>query len=292
LFAHKLDFERDIQPGDTFKLVFDRKVTESGRTVEAGNLLYAEIEAKGSVDRFYSFQPKGDKEVEYFDENGKSIKGFLLTTPVYGARISSTFGMRMHPILGFTKMHTGIDFAAPTGTPIMAAGDGVVEDAKWWGGYGRWVRIRHNGQWETGYGHMSAIAVKPGQHVHQGEIIGYVGTTGRSTGPHLHFEIWQNGHPINPKGAKVPDASVLQGQDMTAFRARKRAIDSMIAMAKTHADGASGALALTTDTSDADADINRVSLAGNEASPLRSNGLTPLRSGLSVAALTTTRGMR
>jgi len=287
LFAHKLDFERDIQPGDTFKLVFDRKVTESGRTVEAGNLLYAEIEARGGTDRFYSFQPKGSNEIEFFDENGKNIKGFLLSTPVYGARISSTFGMRMHPILGFTKMHTGIDFAAPTGTPIMAAGDGVVEDAKWWGGYGRWVRLRHNGQWETGYGHMSAIAVKPGQHVTQGQIIGYVGTTGRSTGPHLHFEIWQNGHPIDPRGAKVPESNLLQGQDMVAFRARKHAIDSMIAMAETHNDGASGALALNTAPPSDDQAAPPAVLASNEASPLRNNGMMPLRS-----SLTTTRGTR
>ncbi|HWU50298.1 MAG TPA: M23 family metallopeptidase [Asticcacaulis sp.] len=290
LFAHKLDFERDIQPGDTFKLVFDRKVTESGRTVEAGNLLYAEIQTHDGADRFYSFQPKGDSQPEFFDENGKNIKGFLLSTPVYGARISSTFGMRMHPILGFTKMHTGIDFAAPIGTPIMAAGDGVVEDAKWWGGYGRWVRLRHNGEWETGYGHMSAIAVKPGQHVTQGQIIGYVGSTGRSTGPHLHFEVWQNGHPIDPKSAKVPDSSLLQGQDMIAFRARKRAIDGMIAMAANHTDGGSGAVAVNTGDyhfDGEDAASRPTELAQNEAGALRVNSLAPLRSGL-----TTTRGMR
>lgn len=297
LFAHKLDFERDIQPGDTFKLVFDRKVTESGRTVEAGNLLYAEIETRAGADRFYAFQPKGSGEIEYFDENGKNIKGFLLTTPVYGARISSTFGRRSDPFLGFTKMHTGIDFAAPLGTPIMAAGDGVVEDAKWWGGYGRWVRIRHNAEWETGYGHMSAIAVKPGQHVTQGQIIGYVGTTGRSTGPHLHFEVWQNGHPINPRDARVPDSNVLQGQDMIAFRARKRAIDGMLVMASSHTDGGSGAVAINTGdyhfegedaTSRPDTTaLAQNQLAQNESGALRVNSLAPLRS-----ALTTTRGMR
>lgn len=294
LFAHKLDFERDIQSGDTFKLVFDRKVTESGRTVEAGNLLYAEINAKSGVDRFYSFQPKGDSQIEYYDQNGKNIKGFLLTTPVYGARISSPFGRRSDPFLGFSKMHTGIDFAAPTGTPIMAAGDGVVEDAKWWGGYGRWVRLRHNAEWETGYGHMSAIAVKPGQHVTQGQIIGYVGTTGHSTGPHLHFEVWQNGHPIDPKSAKVPDSNVLQGQDMVAFRARKRAIDTMIAMAETHTgdDANSGALAVNTGSyhfQDENSTTLPAStaLAQTEASPVRVNSLMPLRSGLS-----TTRGMK
>jgi murein DD-endopeptidase MepM/ murein hydrolase activator NlpD len=290
LFAHKLDFERDIQPGDTFKLVFDRKVTESGRTVEAGNLLYAEIQTRTGADRFYAFQPKGDAQPEFFDENGKNIKGFLLSTPVYGARISSNFGRRSDPFLGFSKMHTGIDFAAPIGTPIMAAGDGVVEDAKWWGGYGRWVRIRHNGEWQTGYGHMSAIAVKPGQHVTQGQVIGYVGSTGRSTGPHLHFEVWQDGHPINPKDARVPDSNLLQGQDMIAFRARKRAIDTMLLMAASHTDGGSGAVAIATGDDhldDAGATAQPAAIAENDAGGLRVNRLAPLRTGL-----TTTRGMR
>ncbi len=288
LFAHKLDFERDIQSGDTFKLVFDRKVTESGRTVEAGNLLYAEIEAKGGVDRFYSFTPKGASSIEYYDETGKSIKGFLLATPIYGARTSSGFGMRFHPIIGFMKMHTGIDFAAPSGTPIQAAGDGVVMDAKWWGGYGRWVRIAHNKEWETGYGHMSAIAVKPGQHVTQGQIIGYVGTTGRSTGPHLHFEVWQNHHPIDPKGAKVPQSNTLAGADLTAFRARKHEIDTMIAQAEA---SPTGAVANADTTNGYRFDMNTdtaqpQALAQTEPSTLR-NGGRPLRS-----AITTTRGTR
>jgi len=292
LFAHKLDFERDIKAGDTFKLVFDRKVTESGRTVEAGNLLYAEIEAKGGVDRFYSFQPKGASSVEYYDENGKSIKGFLLATPIYGARTSSGFGMRFHPIVGFMKMHTGIDFAAPTGTQILAAGDGVVMDAKWWGGYGRWVRIAHNKEWETGYGHMSAIAVRPGQQVKQGQVIGYVGTTGRSTGPHLHFEVWHNHHPIDPKGAKVPQSNTLAGADLVAFRARKREIDSMIAMAEVSPNGTitnNDAVAVQAGGyhfENENQTTRPQALAQTEPSPLRNNG-RPLRS-----AITTTRGTR
>ncbi len=294
LFAHKLDFERDIQSGDTFKLVFDRKVTESGRTVEAGNLLYAEIEAKGGTDRFYSYQPKGNGEIQFFDENGKNIRGFLLTTPVYGARVSSTFGMRFHPILGFNKMHTGIDFAAPIGTPIQAAGDGIVEDAKWWGGYGRWVRIGHNKDWETGYGHMSAIAVRPGQHVTQGQIIGYVGTTGRSTGPHLHFEVWHDHTPIDPKSAKVPDSNILIGQDLVAFRNRKREIDTMIAMAdvkRSDDNSSSEALAMKTSAyhfENENATSRPMALAqASEASRVRVNSLMPLR-----PALTSTRGMK
>lgn len=289
LFAHKLDFERDIQSGDTFKMVFDRKVTESGRTVEAGNLLYAEIEAKGGVDRFYSFTPNGGRSIEYYDETGKNIKGFLLATPIYGARTSSGFGMRFHPIVGFMKMHTGIDFAAPTGTPIQAAGDGVVMDAKWWGGYGRWVRIAHNKEWETGYGHMSSIAVRPGQRVTQGQIIGYVGTTGRSTGPHLHFEVWKDHHPIDPKGAKVPQSSMLAGNDLNAFRARKREIDSMIALAEVSPNGTikqSDALAMR-HVDNENQTTRPQALAQTEVSPVRSNSARPLRS-----ALTTTRGTR
>jgi len=292
LFAHKLDFERDIQSGDTFKLVFDRKVTESGRTVEAGNLLYAEIRAKGGVDRFYSYQPKGDGEIEYYDENGRNIKGFLLATPVYGARVSSSFGMRFHPILGFMKMHTGIDFAAPVGTPILAAGDGVVEDAKWWGGYGRWVRIGHNKDWETGYGHMSAIAVRPGQHVVQGQVIGYVGSTGRSTGPHLHFEVWHDHTPIDPKSAKVPDSNSLQGQDLVAFQSRKREIDTMVAMADTKRPGGSDNTSLAMRAGayhfeDEDDATYPTTLAATEPTPVRTNSLMALK-----PALSTTRGMK
>ena len=231
LFAHKIDFERDIQTGDTFKLVFDRKVTESGRTVESGNLLYAEIEAKGRINRFYSYQSTPQSPTEFFDESGKNIKGFLLASPLYGVRSNSNFGMRRHPILGFMKMHTGIDFAANHGTPIQAAGAGVIVEAKWWGGYGRWVRIDHGDGWSTGYAHMSHISVRPGQKIEQGQVIGLVGSTGRSTGPHLHFEVWKNKQPLDPRSAKVPQGTVLVGQELAAFMARKREIDAMIGVA-------------------------------------------------------------
>ena len=232
LFAHKFDFERDFRSDDRFKLVFDRKVTESGRTVAAGNLLFAEIEAKGTVTRFYNFQRAGQSRTEFFDATGKNIKGFLMATPVSGARSSSGFGMRLHPIMGFMKMHTGIDFAAQTGTPILAAGNGIVTEARWNGGYGRWVRLNHTQGWDTGYAHMSAVTVRPGQRVSQGDVIGYVGTTGRSTGPHLHFEVWHNGRPIDPKSARVPQGTILSGNDLTQFRARKRDIDKIIAGAE------------------------------------------------------------
>ena len=231
LFSHKLDFSRDIHPGDQFRMVFDRKVTESGRTIQAGDLQYAEIGAMGQVTRFYRFQAAGSAEADYFDEFGKNIRGFLLRTPVDGARISSGFGMRFHPVLGYTRMHQGIDFAAPTGTPVFAAGDGVVQEAKWAGGYGRWLQIRHNGPWSTGYGHLSAWAVRAGQHVHQGQVVGYVGATGLATGPHLHYEIMLNGKKINPRDAKVPQGEILGGRELVAFKGEKAHIDTLLGAA-------------------------------------------------------------
>jgi len=187
LFSHKIDFSRDIKAGDPFCLVFDRKVTESGRTVEAGGLVYAEVKGQ----RFYGFT-RADGKKTFLDSIGKTIKGFLLRTPVDGARITSRFGFRRHPILGYNKMHQGIDFGVGTGTPVLAAGDGVVVEARRWGGYGNWVRIRHSGGYETGYAHLSRFGkgLKPGMRVSQGQVIGYVGSTGASTGPHLHFTVF------------------------------------------------------------------------------------------------------
>ena len=228
LFSHKLDFSRDIHSGDKFRLVFDRKVTESGRTIETGELLYAEIGAKGQVTQFYRFQPNNGGEAQYFDALGKNIKGFLLRTPVDGARVTSGFGMRMHPLLGYTRMHQGIDFGVPTGTPVFAAGDGVVEEARWAGGYGRWMKLRHNGGWETAYGHLSGWAVHAGAHVHQGQVIAYSGSTGESTGPHLHYEVIKAGVKINPKGANAPGGTVLEGRQLAAFRTEKAHIDALL----------------------------------------------------------------
>jgi murein DD-endopeptidase MepM/ murein hydrolase activator NlpD len=224
LFAHKLDFQRDIQPGDDFKLVFDRKVTEAGRTVKAGELQYAELHGV----KFYRFARGSD--VEYFDEFGKNIKGFLLRTPVDGAHITSLFGMRKHPVLGYTRAHQGIDFGAGSGTPILAAGDGVVAQASPWGGYGNWLRIRHSEGWDTGYGHISryAAGIHPGAHVHQGQVVAYVGATGLATGPHLHYEIWKNGQRVNPIGAKVPQGTVLAGAELGRFKDQKAHIDGLL----------------------------------------------------------------
>ncbi|HKR87944.1 MAG TPA: M23 family metallopeptidase, partial [Phenylobacterium sp.] len=226
LFAHKLDFQRDIQPGDDFKLVFDRKITESGKTVEVGDLRYAELHGV----KFYRFErPQGD--VEYFDQFGKNIKGFLLRTPVDGARITSLFGLRRHPILGYTRAHQGIDFGAGAGTPILAAGDGVVAEAGRKGGYGNWLRIHHDGTWDTGYGHISRFApgVRPGVRVRQGQVVAYVGATGLATGPHLHYEIFRRGERVNPLSAKVPQGTVLAGRELKRFRAEKAEVDALLA---------------------------------------------------------------
>jgi murein DD-endopeptidase MepM/ murein hydrolase activator NlpD len=226
LFAHKLDFQRDIQPGDDFKLVFDRRITESGKTVEVGDLQYAELHGV----KFYRFErPHGD--VEYFDQFGKNIKGFLLRTPVDGARITSLFGLRKHPVLGYTRAHQGIDFGAGVGTPILAAGDGVVVEAGRKGGYGNWLRIHHTGVWDTGYGHISRYAkgIRPGVHVRQGQVVAYVGATGLATGPHLHYEIFQAGQRVNPLSAKVPQGTVLAGRELTQFKAEKARIDDLLA---------------------------------------------------------------
>jgi len=225
LFSHKIDFQRDLQPGDAFRLVFERKVTEAGRTVEAGDLQYAEIHGV----KFYRFARGND--VEYFDELGKNIKGFLLKTPVDGARITSLFGQREHPILGYTRAHQGVDFGAGWGAPILAAGDGVVAQAGPWGGYGNWLRIRHADGWDTGYGHISryAAGIHPGVHVHQGQVVAYVGATGLATGPHLHYEIWKNGQRVNPIGVKVPQGSALAGAELARFNDEKSRIDGLLA---------------------------------------------------------------
>jgi murein DD-endopeptidase MepM/ murein hydrolase activator NlpD len=158
------------------------------------------------------------------------VKGFLLRTPVDGARITSAFGMRRHPILGYSKMHQGIDFGAGSGTPVYAAGDGVVVEARRWGGYGNWLRIRHAGGWETGYAHLSRYAsgLKAGQTVRQGQVVAYVGSTGASTGPHLHYETWFKGQRIDPKGAKVPQGTVLAGAELAAFRVQKARVDALL----------------------------------------------------------------
>ena len=228
LFAHKFDMQRDVGANDVFTLVFDRQVTEAGRTVETGDLLYAEL--KGHA--FYRFQPAGAKTAQYFDGTGKNTRTTMMRTPLQNfRRVSSNFGVRTHPISGYRKMHQGMDFAATTGTPIVAPADGVVIEARRWGGYGNWLRVRHANGLESGYGHLSRYGsgIRAGQRVSQGQVIAYVGSTGASTGPHLHYEIWRNGQRINPAGIKTQEGTVLAGSDLAAFRAEKARIDRIIA---------------------------------------------------------------
>ncbi|MBU1323921.1 MAG: M23 family metallopeptidase [Alphaproteobacteria bacterium] len=227
LFSHKFDMDRDIKGSDEFTLVFARTVTETGRVVETGELLYAEL--KGQV--FYRYKPVGGGETQYFDASGKNTRSAFMRTPLAGGyRMSSSFGYRRHPISGYRRMHQGIDFAAGTGTPIVAPADGVVVEARRWGGYGNWLRIRHSNGLESGYGHLSRYApgIRAGQRVRQGQVVAYVGSTGASTGPHLHYEIWRNGQRINPAGVKTQEGTVLSGAELTAFRAEKSRIDRII----------------------------------------------------------------
>jgi len=228
LFSHKFDLERDIRASDEFRYVFDRTVTESGRTIDSGDLLYAEL--KGVA--FYRFQRPGSDKVEYFDATGKNTRSAFMRTPLErGFRVSSSFGFRRHPISGYRRMHQGIDFAAGMGTPVIAPADGVVVEARRWGGYGNWLRIRHSNGLESGYGHLSRYAsgMRPGQRVRQGQVVAYVGSTGASTGPHLHYELWRRGQRINPAGVRTEEGTVLTGSELAAFRAEKARIDRIIA---------------------------------------------------------------
>lgn len=228
LFATKFDMQRDIRATDEFTMVFDREVTEAGRTVDVGDLMYAEL--RGVT--FYRFKPAGAKDAQFFDANGKNLRSAMMRTPLQSfRRVSSSFGFRTHPISGYKKMHQGIDFAAGTGTPVVAPADGVVVEARRWGGYGNWLRIRHNNGLESGYGHLSRYGsgIRAGQRVSQGQIVAYVGSTGASTGPHLHYELWRGGQRINPAGVRTQEGTELAGADLTAFRAEKARIDRIIA---------------------------------------------------------------
>lgn len=223
-YSYDVDFQREIRSGDQFNVVFEQLKTEDDITAGYGRLLYATLTLGGSEKRIYHFTRKNGEE-GFYDQSGQSVRKALLRTPVNGARLSSGFGMRRHPVLGYGKMHKGVDFAAPTGTPIYAAGDGTVEYASRYGSFGNYVRIRHNNQYKTAYAHMHRIAAKKGTRVKQGEVIGYVGTTGRSTGPHLHYEVHSNGKQINPKNVKFPTGHALAGTELANFRENIKQID-------------------------------------------------------------------
>ncbi len=218
IFSYDVDFQREVQPGDRFELYFERHHDDAGKTVKTGRIAAASMTLSGRELRYYFYQPSDGGDADYFTPSGSSVRKALLRTPIDGARLTSGFGMRRHPILGFSLMHKGVDFGAQTGTPIQAAGDGVVEMAGWNGGYGQYVRIKHGNGYATAYAHMSRIGVKNGQRVRQGQIIGTVGSTGRSTGPHLHYEVMQNGKQINPTGVRFPSGRKLEGREYDRFR--------------------------------------------------------------------------
>jgi len=224
LFSFDVDFQRDIHPGDTFEVKVERWFDGDGHAAKDGAITYANLTLSGVTHQLWRFQP-GKGEVDYFDISGNSVRKALLKTPIDGARITSGFGMRQHPILGYTKMHKGLDFGAGVGTPIMAAGDGAVTFAGDKGSYGRYVQLKHPAGFATAYAHMSRIAVKRGQTVRQGQVIGYVGTSGRSTGPHLHYEVLSQNRQVNPAGLKLPTGHKLAGAELASFQTARQAID-------------------------------------------------------------------
>lgn len=227
LFSFDVDFQRDIREGDAFEILFDQELDYNGEVARAGPIRYASLTLSGQRRELFRFQPPGDPDADYFDENGKTARKALMKTPIDGARLSSGFGPRKHPILGYTRMHKGTDFAAPRGTPIMAAGNGTIEIAGRNGGYGNYIRIRHNGQYKTAYAHLSKFAsgIRTGARVRQGQTIGYVGSTGRSTGPHLHYEVHFNGKQVNSRALKLPTGRSLQNSALAAFQQSREKIE-------------------------------------------------------------------
>ena len=225
IYGFQVDFQRDIRKQDRFQIMFEVFVDENKKIIETGNILFANLILSGEDNSLYFFDKEGS--TGHYDKNGKSVKKALMKTPINGARLSSPFGMRKHPIDGFNKMHRGTDFAAPMGTPIMASGSGTIKKAGWCGGGGNCVVIRHNSTYQTIYAHMSKFAkgIKKGVRVKQGQIIGYVGSTGKSTGPHLHYEVVVNGKKVNSQKLKLPSGKILKGEERKIFETKKIKLD-------------------------------------------------------------------
>jgi murein DD-endopeptidase MepM/ murein hydrolase activator NlpD len=219
LYSYDVDFQRDIQPGDSFEVMYDDMKNTKGDLVRHGDIVYASMSIRGTDYRLYSYTDS-DGNQDFYNEKGESFRRALMRTPINGSRLSSGFGMRKHPILGYSRMHQGVDFAAPTGTPIFAAGNGTIERIGKVGGYGNYIRLRHNSTYETAYGHMSRFAkgLHTGSRVKQGDVIGYVGMSGSATGPHLHFEILKSAHQVNPISVKMPSGRTLTGKELDRFR--------------------------------------------------------------------------
>ena len=225
IYGFQVDFQRDVRKKDKFQIMYEIFLNEKKEIVETGEILFANLRLSGQNNSLYYFDREGSEG--HYDKNGKSVKKALMKTPINGARLSSSFGMRKHPIDGYNKMHRGTDFAAPMGTPIMASGDGVVKKAGWCGGGGNCVKIKHNSTYQTVYAHMSKFArgIKPGVRVKQGQTIGYVGSTGKSTGPHLHYEVIVNGKKVNSQKLKLPSGKILKGNERKIFETKKIKID-------------------------------------------------------------------
>lgn len=231
MFSYEVDFQRDIQPGDKFEVYYDYYYTPDGAAAKEGSIAYATMKLADRTVTLYRYQPKDGGPAEYFNASGQSAKSMLMKTPVDGARISSGFGMRFHPVLGYTRMHKGIDFAVPVGTPVMAAGSGTVKFAGRENGYGNFMLINHGNGYSTAYGHLSRFArgIHNGSAVHQGEVVAYSGNTGLTTGPHLHYEIRINNVQVNPQTVKVAAGRKLIGNELRTFLAERLQIDQQMA---------------------------------------------------------------
>ena len=225
IYGFEVDFQRDIRKRDTFQIMYEVFIDDNKKILETGEILFANLKLSGKDKSLYFFDYNQSKG--HYDKSGKSSQKALMKTPINGARLSSPFGMRKHPIDGFNKMHRGTDFAAPTGTPIMASGNGIVKKAGWCGGGGNCVVIKHNSTYQTVYAHMSkfAFGIRSGVRVKQGQTIGYVGSTGKSTGPHLHYEVIMNGKKINSQKLKLPSGKVLKGKERKLFETSKIKLD-------------------------------------------------------------------
>ena len=225
IYGFQVDFQRDIRKQDKFQIMYELFFNDMNEMIETGEILFANLKLSGQDNNLYFFDKEGSEG--HYDKNGKSVKKALMKTPINGARLSSSFGMRKHPIDGYNKMHRGTDFAAPMGTPIMASGDGIIKKAGWCGGGGNCVKIKHNSTYQTVYAHMSKFArgIKTGVRVKQGQTIGYVGSTGKSTGPHLHYEVIVNGKKVNSQKLKLPSGKILKGDERKLFETKKIKID-------------------------------------------------------------------
>jgi murein DD-endopeptidase MepM/ murein hydrolase activator NlpD len=226
IYSYDVDFQYKTQPGDSFDVLFAGEEENDAKS----EVLFASLTVGGDTKRFYRFQTPDDGLVDYYDETGKSAKKFLVRKPLATGIMRSGFGGRNHPLLGYHKMHTGVDWAAPLGTPIYASGNGLVDKVGWESGYGKYIRLRHANGYETAYGHMTAFAraIQPGARVRQGQVIGYVGSTGLSTGPHLHYEILVNGRFVDPLRLRLPRGRVLDGAVLAGFEQERDRLENML----------------------------------------------------------------